>query len=118
MAKTKKQIKKGNPRPKASGRKAPRTPDFPMAIETFRDVSGYSLSSMRDDAPSCFNNSVNIHRYKITVELIDEPKEVLAARLQELWDKSGSHHDHTPLIVAAGKIGYALKGDRGGKRSK
>ena len=42
--------------------------------------------------PSCFNGMVMIRRYKVTVEEIEEPKEVLLDRLRDLYkDKANGH---------------------------
>lgn len=84
-------------------------------LETFRDIRGYQLNNFKRDKPSCFNGIVNIHRYKITVELIEEPQEVLENRLQELWDNSKNYHDYEPLQAMAKKIKYELKNKRGNK---
>ena len=82
-------------------------------IETFRKDS---LSQFEDDEPSCFNGIVRVVKYKYTVEEIEEPKEVIHQRLQELWDYSDNHHDHMPLEGCASEHGYKFKGQRGNKR--
>lgn len=42
-------------------------------------------------------NSISLHRIRITVEVLEEPTEVLAERLQELWETLpyNVHHSDT-----------------------
>ncbi len=86
-----------------------------LSIETFRNVGNYELQSLLQKEPSCFNGSVKIKKYRVTIELVDEPDTVYTERIQHLWDYSKNYHDHTPLLNAAKSIGYQLKGERGNK---
>lgn len=88
------------------------------SIETFRDVRGYSLHSLMAHEPSCFNGYVCIRKYRVTVEEIDEPNEVLAARLQGLWDRADNHHHMRPLKAVAAQLGYELTGEFGNSRER
>lgn len=87
-----------------------------ITFETFRDIGSYEIGSLTQKEPSCFNRSVRIEKFRVTIELIDEPKEVIAERLQKLWGESNNHHDHEPLVAAAKKHGVTLEGWRGTKR--
>lgn len=89
-----------------------------IEFESFREMGDYDIRSFDKKSPSCWNGSVSIHRYRYTVELIPESKEVLGARLQHLWDHSENHHDREPLQAAAAEIGYELVGSRGNKRER
>jgi len=89
---------------------------FPKTIETFRDVGPYELNNLKSEEPSCFNEHVSIRKYKVTVDLIDEPIEVIHARLQKLWEESNNYHDHDPLVCMAKFYEYEFKGSRGDKR--
>lgn len=62
----------------------------PVAIETFRDVGPYEMSSLRQDQPTCFNGIVRVHRYRVTFERIDEPDEVIRDRILKLWLESAT----------------------------
>lgn len=68
--------------------------------------------------PSSFNGDVRFRKYRITVEEIEEPNEVLAGRLQKLWDECDNYHHWTPLKEAAASIGYTLIGQVGSKKIK
>jgi hypothetical protein len=87
-----------------------------IVFHTFRKLENYEISNLRDKEFSCFNGIVNIRKYKITIELVEEPTEVLGERLQQLWDECNNHHHWTPLREASEKIGYELKGSAGSKR--
>jgi hypothetical protein len=76
-------------------KKAVSVPEFPKVVETFRKLG-----------------------YFETREEIPESVEVLADRLQTLWDLSDNYHHSEPLLNAAKRLGYALKGDRGSKVRK
>lgn len=78
-------------------------------IETFRAVGDYEAGNLKQDAPSCFNGIVRVKRYRITIEEIEEPNEVIKARIQQLCDESKNHHDWCPLQIAAHKYGLELK---------
>ncbi len=105
--------KRKTPAPRYAG------PTYPIVVETFRQPCSYDIRDWdgpRFKEPYCFNGIVAVRRYRITVEQIEEPVEVLGARLQKLWDESDNHHDHDPLRTMAERIGYELKNYRGEKR--
>jgi hypothetical protein len=91
-------------------------PAYPKVIESFRSVGDYELNNMRHSEPSCFNGIVSVRRYRITVEEIEEPKQVIAERLEKLWVESDNHHHWQPLQNAAARIGYTFKGECGSKK--
>lgn len=96
------------------------TPKYPKIIETFRAIGDYELSgyTYNSKSPSCFNGNVNIHKYKITIEIVEEPIEVYQERLEKLWVESDNHHHYRPLQEAANKIGYQFKGQWGSQIKK
>lgn len=80
---------------------------YPMTIETFR-TPGYMLRDLqRAKKPSCIN-SVSFRRYRVTAELIEEPAEVLKARLLDMWHASDNSHHRQPMKDAAEKLGFEL----------
>lgn len=87
-------------------------------IETFKPISGYTQRELEWTEPSSFNGMVRVKKYRITVEEIIEPAEVIAERLQKLWDDCDNHHQWRPLKEAAKEIGYTLQGDPGNSRKK
>jgi len=92
--------------------------DSIISFETFRKIGSYEQSNLQSKDASCFNGVVNIRKYKVTIEPIEEPKEILAERLQKLWDECDNWHHWTPLKTIAMQIGYELKGDAGSMRKK
>ena len=87
-----------------------------MEFETFRTIGSFERGQITQAEPSCFNGFVRIHKYKITVEVIAEPIEVLEQRLQKLWDECNNHHHVEPLRKAAKEIGYVFTNSSGTKR--
>jgi hypothetical protein len=83
-------------------------PAYPKVIETFREVWDYDIAQMTAAHPSVGNGKVSVRRYRITVEEIAEPVEVLAERLRTLWRKTDNHHYWDPLKREARKFGIEL----------
>lgn len=54
------------------------------------------------------NSHASIRRYRITVELIDEPKEVLAERLRMLWRGTTNGYDQDTLLREAKRLDVEL----------
>lgn len=79
-----------------------------MVVETFREVGSWELGNMQRDHPSCFNGVVSVRKYRVTVEQIDEPVEVIRERIQALWDRCDNHHHYAPLKSAAAAVGLTL----------
>lgn len=84
-------------------------PNYNHCFETYRQIGGYERGNIEDTIPSCFNGIVRFRKYKVTIEEIIEPNEVLAERIQKLWDESTNYHHAEPLRRAAISIGYELK---------
>lgn len=78
------------------------------AFETFRKIDDYTKSNLIKDEPSCFNGNVCVRKYKVTVELVEEPIEVIQARIQKMWDECKNHHHWQPLKNEAKKYGLEL----------
>lgn len=93
---------------------------YPKTIETYRHIGEWELRNMEYNSkePSCFNGVVNIRRYKVTVEIIEESVEVYQERLEKLWTESDNYHHYHPLASAAEEIKYEFKGAFGEKRKK
>jgi ribosomal protein L20A (L18A) len=87
-------------------------------FETFKEVGDYEIDDLTHKHPSCFNGNVRIKKYKITIEEIEETNEVLAERLQQLWDKCDNWHHWGPLETKARKLHYKLKREHGNKNEK
>jgi hypothetical protein len=89
-----------------------------VVFETFRKLGFYEVNDLTWEEPSCFNQTVRVHKYRVKVELVEEPVEVLHERLQRLWDHSDNFHDSDPLRAVAEELGYELQGSRGSKCPK
>ena len=89
-------------------------PEIPKvrSFETFREINQWQENELTQIQPSCVN-FLRVKKYRITVEEIDEPDEVICQRLQELWDNTTNWHHADRLITAAQKYGYKLVGAMG-----
>lgn len=81
-------------------------PPYPRVFETLREphINEHNIAK----EPSCFNGIVNVRRYRITVELIEEPVEVIRERILKLWYTCDNWHHWDPLKRAAAEVGLAL----------
>ena len=77
-------------------------------FETFTEIGGYTKRQLISEEPTCFNGLVRVRKYKITVELVDEPVEVIQARIKKMWDECKNHHHWLPLKAEAEKYGLEL----------
>ena len=78
-------------------------------IETFTNPERYWLRQLKNKEPSCFNGIVSVKKYRVTVEEIEEPKEVIAERLRKLWEECRNHRHWGPLKEAAKELGINLE---------
>lgn len=92
--------------------------DSIISFDTFRRLDLYDQHNLQNREPSCFNGNIRICKYKITIEPIEEPNEILCERLQKLWDECDNSHHFDPLKRAALQLGYELKGAAGSLRKK
>lgn len=77
----------------------------PNAEEVLRGVHLGTVPSMV--------NWPAIHRVRVTAEVIDEPDEVLAARLAELWETSPYNYHHSAWFSElAARYGAVLEYSR------
>lgn len=74
-------------------------------FETFSPISDFQIRMLTNDAPYCFNGNLSVRKYRVTIEPIDEPIEVLRDRLQKLWDECTNHHQWDVMRAEAEKLG-------------
>jgi hypothetical protein len=77
-------------------------------MSILRQIETYEARFFSQSEPSCFNRMVRVVRYRITVEKIEEPDEVIRARIQKLWDECDNHHDKEPLMAVGKRYGLEL----------
>jgi hypothetical protein len=97
-------LKRPKKRPEVAGTPAPE-PAYPRVVETYQDPS-WTLGRLVASEPTAFNGDVRIRRYRVTIERIEEPVEVLRDRLRALWRTSerNSHH-WAPMRRVARELG-------------
>ncbi|URC15244.1 hypothetical protein GD1_120 [Paraglaciecola Antarctic GD virus 1] len=82
---------------------------FVGSFETFREVGDYAKSNLIQDEPDCFNGKVSVVKYKITVEVVQEPMEVLLERVYDLLKSTTNHHHRSPIETLAKEYQSKLK---------
>ena len=92
--------------------------EWPLSFETYDATISMYNGIRLDPEPSAFNGSVRVVRYRVTVEPIDDPPEVIAARLQKLWRECNNHHMWGPIAATAKRHGVDLKNSDRGKDAK
>jgi len=95
---------------KRTKRAQPPRDTFPKVIETFIEPSIYSQPE-----PNCINSIVRVTLYRVTIERVEEPIEVIHDRIRKLWRESDNHHDWQPLRQAAARYGLTLDPEERGK---
>lgn len=86
-------------------KKPPPTPEPPppasITVEGFGPYQtpdpGGSFFSVPTGGPCVHNCYVSIHRYRTTVERIEETREVLVERLYTLWERTRNWHEREAL---------------------
>lgn len=93
----------------------PAAPTYPRVIETTYDNLDSELTKAAERVkPSIGNFEVFLRRYRITVELIDEPNDVIQERLRTLWRNTRNHHEREKLATVARKLSFKLDPDEFG----
>lgn len=60
------------------------------------------------DRPTCVNG-LDLRRHRVTVELVDEPHEVIVDRLRKLWEETQVNYHYTRMMrEAAAALGVEL----------
>lgn len=79
--------------------------EYPRVLETYRDPMRL-IERYAHTEPSTMNGDVDIVRYRVTIERLDDPPEVLHARLLKLWRSTERNwHNTDPMRAAARAIG-------------
>jgi len=92
----------------------PVAPEYPKVIEQFNKPSNI----YERNTPGAFNGMVEVVKYKITIEIVQEEKEVYRQRLQKLWEECDNYHSYHPLESEARRLGVTLEGNFGAKKVK
>lgn len=60
------------------------------------------------NVPQVGNGRVSVERFRITIEKVDEPPEVIHERIRKLWRTTKNYHHYDPLKRAAAQFGLDL----------
>lgn len=80
----------------------------PVVFETFTDIPRLVRQATQDE-PSHLNNEIRVQRYRVTIELIEEPDEVIRERLLALEAERGHIDKHRCIKAEAKRLGIDLK---------
>ena len=76
------------------------TPPTPGVVNEctsfFGNHYGFDIMKYNPD-PYVFNQRVNVRKYKVTIELLDEPLDVIQQRIVDLWETSSNYHHMGPI---------------------
>lgn len=82
---------------------------FGFAFGTAKTIAG-SRHMTVEDHPRVFNGEIALRRFRITVEVVNEPIDVLRDRLRALWRESEPNiHTRQIFRKAANELGIDLK---------
>jgi hypothetical protein len=93
---------------KAASKPKPHEP-LHWSAEVFGRPYLGSVEHGNNQSPSAFNGTVRFRRYRVSVDEIDEPDQVLIDRLRKLWAECDNHHNLSPIQQAAAQFGIELK---------
>lgn len=81
-----------------------------LVVETFGKPSDFQIRAITHAEPYVHNGEVHVERYRVTIERIDEPEEVIKERLEALLQQK--HHIDTPKAIRAKarSLGLTLDG--------
>lgn len=96
----------------------PTAADVRRQFMTFRPVDDYEVRQMYEGVPSSFNGEARVRQYRVTVELVDEPIEVIRERIVYLWERNDNHHQWDAILTEAARYGLDLTPyQRGSKKA-
>jgi len=72
-------------------------------FETYKTISGYDISNLKREEPSSVN-FLSYRRTKITIELIEESKEVLIDRLENMLSETTGFTSRQRIIDEIKKL--------------
>lgn len=94
-------------------------PPTRFEFQAFNRPDCYYLRELAmDREPRCFNGIVYFRQCRVVAEVIEEPTDILYARLLKLWHGSDNFHDTGPLKAAAASIGRELPPGEFGRDAK
>ena len=82
--------------------------DERIEFETFRKPSWYLLGAPCNE-PNAINGRVDVIKWRVIVERVEEPDEVIRERIGELWNKCTNHHQWTSLREVGKHYGMVLE---------
>lgn len=96
----------------------PQPEPFPRIYEMVGLPFFDSWQLRTSDVPTCFNGDVRVEKYRVTIEKVEEPVEVIHERLRKLWRESDNHHHYEPIRSVARKWGLELDPSEHGRARK
>ncbi len=76
-------------------------------FETFKDFDKYDIGELKWYRPSCRNGDIHITKYRITIEVVEEPDEVIMDRIRRLWKETTNSYEREELLAVAQGYGIA-----------
>jgi hypothetical protein len=92
---------------RASTKRAPVVFRDPAPVVT-EGFASYTPGVQGLQTEPAYWNFLVLRRYRVTVELIDEPRDVLVERLRKLWRQDSNAHHSDTFKEAAEELGIVL----------
>lgn len=93
-----------------------KTNSKPIVFETFREVGSYEAHSWTQSEPSAMNRRCRVRKYRVTIELVDEPLEAIQERITQLYIDCDNWHNIGCIVAEAKKYGLTEDDLRGAKK--
>lgn len=78
------------------------------SFETFRQIGPNQIANLTSPEPYAFNGGINVLKYKVTIELVEESKDIYEQRLQRLWDVCDNPNYYKSFIDISKEMGIKL----------
>jgi len=89
-----------------------------LVYEGFGGADPSSATRLHLSSAPEYWNTIRMHRVRVTIEVLEDPVEVLAARLLELWETSPYNIHHSDTYKRLSKeYGIVLPPGTRGKRA-
>jgi hypothetical protein len=82
---------------------------WPKVYESYKEPDGYQFQNKAWENPYCFNGIVSLHQYRITVQRVEEPTDVILDRARSLYATLESRSQDTLRQYVLREYGVDLR---------
>jgi hypothetical protein len=81
---------------------------FPTTFQTFFPVGTHNIRDWTQSKPSSFNALIRVKKYRVTIEEVQEPEDVIIDRLVELYKNADSYRERAAIEDYAEACGFNI----------